>query len=87
MVRLHTAVREGETLQDRATERGVCLTEAEAMGLLELIMTFPGDLDPEQRAALVKLSDYCRHFLRDGLDANTHLNRTISSSLASPRAG
>ena len=28
-------------------------------------MTFPKELDPEQRDALVKLSDYCRQFLRD----------------------
>ncbi|HLJ57275.1 MAG TPA: hypothetical protein VKT77_19720 [Chthonomonadaceae bacterium] len=53
------------TLQDRPAERGIQLTEAEALGLLELVMTFPKELDPEQRDALVKLSDYCRQFLRD----------------------
>ena len=52
-------------MQDRPAERGIQLTEAEALGLLELVMTFPKELDPEQRDALVKLSDYCRQFLRD----------------------
>lgn len=51
------------------TERGVSLTEAEAMGLLELLMTYPGELDDDQRAGLIKLSDYCRKCLRESDDA------------------
>ena len=57
-------------VHNRAMERGVCLTEAEAMGLLELLMTFPGELDPDQRAGFIKLSDYCRQLLRDGHDSH-----------------
>ncbi len=70
------------TFQDRATERGICLTEAEAIGLLELIMTCPGELDPEQRAALLKLSDYCRKFLRDDIDS-VPLDHSASPALTS----
>jgi hypothetical protein len=52
-------------LQDGTNEVAVCLTEAEALGLLDMIMLSPTDLTPEQRAAMMKLSDFCREFLRD----------------------
>jgi hypothetical protein len=35
------------------------------MGLLEIVMLSPGELTPEQRTAIVKLSDFCRECLRD----------------------
>ncbi len=56
-------------VQDRAMERGVCLTETEAMGLLDMLMTYPGELDTAQRAGLIKLSDYCRLLIRDGRES------------------
>ena len=52
-------------LQDGSNEVAVCLTEAEALGLLDMIMLSPTDLTPEQRAAMMKLSDFCREFLRE----------------------
>ena len=70
------------TFHDRGTDRGICLTEAEAIGLLELIMTCPGELDPEQRAALLKLSDYCRQFLRDGKES-APIDHPVSPGLTS----
>jgi hypothetical protein len=45
-------------LQERAAERNIYLTVEEAMGLLDIVMTCPGDLTPEQRAAMLKLSDF-----------------------------
>lgn len=51
-------------MQNRLEERNIKLTEEEAMGLLELAMTCPMELSPDQRAAFVKLSDFCRQFMR-----------------------
>ena len=51
-------------MQNRLEERAIRLTEEEAMGLLELAMTCPMDLSPEQRAAVVKLGEFCRQFMR-----------------------
>jgi len=58
-------------VQDGVTENAVCLTEAEALGLLDMIMLTPTDLTPEQRAAMLKLSDFCREFLRDNSEPNS----------------
>ncbi len=51
-------------MKNRLEERAIHFTEEEAMGLLELSMTCPMELTHEQRAALVKLSDFCRQFMR-----------------------
>lgn len=52
-------------MQDRGQERSLGLTLDEAMGLLDIIMMSPGELTPEQRTAILKLSEYCRRHLRD----------------------
>jgi hypothetical protein len=51
-------------LQKRAEERSLCLSEEEAMGLLDVVMLSSNELTAEQRAAMLKLSDFCRQFLR-----------------------
>jgi hypothetical protein len=69
--RIHSCVlpQEGEgPLQDRTNERGICLTEEEAIGLLDIIVVCSADLTAEQRAAMLKLSDFCRQFLRDPME-------------------
>ena len=63
-------------MQNRLEERNIKLTEEEAMGLLELAMTCPMELSPEQRAAFVKLSEFCRQFMRSAA------SRTISDTMA-----
>ena len=50
-----------ESLQ---TER-LTLTREEALGLLDIALLSPDELTPEQRSAVVKLSDYCRQCYRD----------------------
>ena len=70
-------------VQDRAMERGICLTEAEALGVLDLLLTYPGELDTAQRAGLLKLSDYCRVLLRDGDDALSPHESVCTSSHSS----
>ena len=40
------------------------LTKEEALGLLELAMSCPLDLSADQRAAIVKLGEFCRECLR-----------------------
>jgi len=59
-------------LAERTGERGICLTEEEAIGLLELVMLCPAELDPEQRKAMLKLSEFCRQFLRESADNPQH---------------
>lgn len=56
------------------------------MALLELIVTYPGELDSDQRAGLVKLSEYCRRFLRHDDDAIAPLCGTTGAALASTTA-
>lgn len=63
-------------MQNRQEERNIKLTEEEAMGLLELAMTCPMELSPEQRAAFVKLSEFCRQFMR------STVNRANSDTMA-----
>lgn len=52
------------TVKPGGYERSLWLNEEEALGLLDIVMLCPGDLTPSQRAAVVKLSEYCRQFLR-----------------------
>ncbi len=58
-------------MHNRLEERNLRLTEEEAMGLLEIAMTCPVDLSSEQRAAIVKLGEFCRQFMR--ADAGSQL--------------
>lgn len=51
-------------MKERERERSLWLTEEEAMGLLDVALLCPGDLTPAQRSAVIKLSDFCRQFLR-----------------------
>ena len=79
--------REGEMkLQDRAIERGICLTEEEAMGLLDIVLMCPGDLTADQRAAMLKLSDFCRQFIRDVADTSPARGLTRIPTRAAPYA-
>jgi hypothetical protein len=66
-------------------ERPLCLTEEEALGLLDVILTNPAELTPEQRAAALKLSEFCRELIREAavnsvLPATAHATpRTFAS--------
>ena len=57
-------------MNDIRSEHTLCLTEDEAMGLLDIVMLSPTDLSPEQRAAAEKLSNYCREMIRQTTAAN-----------------
>ena len=52
-------------MKERSAEHCVWLSADEAIGLLELVMLSPGELTPEQRAAVLKLSECCRRSLMD----------------------
>lgn len=56
-------------LKERKSERPLWLSEEEAMGLLDITLVAPGELTLDQRAAVSKLSDFCRHFLRNPEEA------------------
>ena len=73
-------------LQDRTIERGMSLTEEEAMGLLDIVLMCPGDLTSDQRAAMLKLSDFCRQFIRDGVETSPSLGLTGLPARAAPFA-
>ena len=46
-------------------EKTLCLTEEEALSLLDIVLMTPTDLTSEQRSAVLKLSEHCRQFLRE----------------------
>ncbi len=50
-------------------EKTLCLTEEEAMSLLDIVIVSPTDLTPVQRSAFLKLAEHCRQFLREEPDA------------------
>lgn len=52
-------------MREIGLERMLKLTEDEALGLLDIVMMSPGELSPEQRTAVMKLSDYCRDLIRE----------------------
>ncbi len=52
-------------MNDNVYEKAFRLSQEEALVLLEILMVYPADLNAEQRAAILKLSDFCREFLRD----------------------
>lgn len=65
-------------MTNRLEERPLNLTEEEALNLLELAMSCPVDYNFEQRAALVKLSEFCRQFMRS--ETSSHQNGAKSST-------
>jgi hypothetical protein len=67
--------KESGTLREREQERSLWLTEEEAMGLLDVALLSPGELTPEQRAAILKLSEFCRQFLREPEEVRQARNR------------
>ncbi len=67
------------------SERSLRLTEEEALGLLDLVMLSTNDLSAEQRAAVVKLSEFCRQFLReDSKGVETGPARTLTTVSPAP---
>jgi hypothetical protein len=52
-------------MQEERRERSLELTMEEAMGLLDILLLCPGELTAEQRTATLKLSEFCRKWLRD----------------------
>jgi len=52
-------------MQEEGRERSLELTMEEAMGLLDILLLCPGELTAEQRTATLKLSEFCREWLRD----------------------
>lgn len=56
-------------MKERKSERPLWLSEEEAMGLLDLSLVVPAELTPDQRAAISKLSEFCRQFLRSPEEA------------------
>ena len=53
-------------------EKTLCLTEEEAMSLLDIVLVSPADLTPAQRTAFLKLSEHCRQFLREDGEPQTY---------------
>ena len=52
-------------MQDTTMEKSLFLSAEEALGLLDTVMLSPRDLSPDQHAAVIKLSAFCREFLRE----------------------
>jgi hypothetical protein len=73
--------KESKTVKEREQERNLWLSEEEAMGLLDLALLSPGELTPEQRAAVLKLSDFCRQFLRESEEVRHARGRQPLESL------
>ncbi len=53
-------------------EKTLCLTEEEAMSLLDIVLVSPSDLTPAQRSAFLKLSEHCRQFLREDPEGSAY---------------
>lgn len=51
------------------------------MGLLDIVMMCPLELSAEQRAAMVKVSDFCRQFLREEGPSTPTLIRSALAEL------
>jgi len=63
-------------MKDRVNERSLWLSEDDAMGLLDVVMLCPDELTPAQKAAAIKLSEFCRQFLHDADESTlVHSNR------------
>lgn len=54
---------------DAFPDRSLFLNEDEALGLLDIVMLCSADLTGAQQAAAVKLSDFCREYLRERRNA------------------
>ena len=74
------------TLKDRAADRNLYLTEEEAMGLLDIVMLSPAELNADQRAAVLKLSEYCRQYLRESSEASNKVTLCTIPVHAAPCA-
>ena len=55
----------GEIVKDRTHAQGLWLTKDEALGLLDIVLMSPVELTSERRDAVLKLSEFCREYLRD----------------------
>lgn len=58
-------------MEEGKQEHCLWLTEDEAMGLLDIAVMSLSELSPEQRAAIGKLSEFCRQCLRDEKEASS----------------
>lgn len=70
---------------NRVEECVIRLTKEEALGLLELAMSCPLDLSADQRAAIVKLGEFCRECLRADI-ADSATLESCNASKAMPTA-
>jgi hypothetical protein len=62
----------------RNGDRILSLSKEEALGLLELVMLTPGEFTPDQRAAVLKLGEFCRTFLTEDGDRSVPPERASS---------
>lgn len=53
-------------------EKTLCLTEEEAISLLDIVLVTPADLTPPQRSAFLKLAEHCRQYLREEPEASPY---------------
>jgi hypothetical protein len=58
-------LQENLAVRDREKEYNLRLTEDEAIALLDIVLVSPVELTPEQRAIVMKVSDFCRQILRE----------------------
>ncbi len=58
----------GTGVDDRRCDPSLKFTPEEALGLLDIVMTSSGELSADQRAAVLKLSEFCRQCLREHRD-------------------
>jgi len=72
-------------VKETSNERNIGLTEEEAMGLIDIVMLSPMDLTPEQRTAVLKLSEFCRERIREASNAgvvSSAAHSSLNSSFA-----
>ncbi len=60
-------------------DHGLDLTQEEAMGLLDIVLMCPLELTMEQRAALDKLSEFCRVYIRENVEANCSVSPAFAA--------
>ena len=54
-----------ECMQEPEREKIILMTEAEAIGLLEMATRFKEDLTADQQNAIAKVTELCREFYRE----------------------
>ena len=76
---------------NQTLEISMSFNEAEALGLLDLVLLCPGELSVDQHRAALKLSDVCRQLLRssskyhitpDGMNPHTNDGADINALAA-----